>query len=127
MRFFGSVHWVLPWLVLVIGMYSIIRFVRGYLNEGTFTKTDRRLMAVFTGLLDLQGTVGLIFFFGTGFAGIGFPTYRILHAVVMFAAAVIPHFSIVWRNADDKTLFLNNFYILLASFLLMLVGLSLIP
>lgn len=126
-RLFGALHWVVPWLILVVGMYCIIRFVRGHINESIFTKTDRRLVAVFTGLMDLQGVFGLVFFFGTGFAGIGFPTYRILHAIVMFIAAMIPHLSILWQDSDDKTLFINNFYILLASFLLMLVGLSLIP
>jgi len=77
--------------------------------------------------MDLQGALGLVFFLGTGFAGIGFPIDRILHGTVMLFAVVIPHLSAIWRDADDKTLFLNNFYILLASFLLMLVGLSLIP
>lgn len=127
MLIFRIAHWLLPWLILVIGIYSIIRFARGYLNESTFMAKDRRLVSVFSGLMDLQGLFGLVFFFGTGFSGIGFPTFRILHAIVMFAAAVIPHFASRWDHADSPTRFINNFYLLLASFLLMVFGLSFIP
>jgi len=127
MRIVGSIHWLLPWLILLVGMYSIIRFVRGYINEHTFTDTDSRLMAVFTGLLDLQATAGLVYFLLSRFNGIRYPHSVSLHAFVMFVAAVIPHFARVWKNADSPTRYLNNFYLLLASFLLMLVGLSLVP
>lgn len=117
MHIVGAAHWILPWLILVICMYDIIRFARGYINELAFTKTDHRLVAVFG---------GLIFFLVTGLEGIGFPANRIMHGTVMFIAALVPHIASRWVGADDKTLYLNNFFILLTSFLLMLVGLSLI-
>ena len=127
MRFFGSAHWLIPWLILVVGMYAIIKFVRGYINEGEFTDTDQRLVSMITGLLDLQATVGLVYFLWSGYVGIGFPTFRFTHGIVMFVAVVIPHFSSRCKNADSSTRFINNFYLLFASFLLMLVGISLIP
>ena len=124
MKYFGSAHWFLPWLILVVGMYSIIRFTRGYINERAFTPTDQRLVTVFSGLMDLQGLLGLIFLLGTGFAGIGFPVDRILHGLAMFAAVVVPHFSRLWKSADDQTRHVNNFFVILSSFLLMLFGLA---
>ena len=124
MKFFGSAHWFLPWLILVIGMYSAIRFVRGYINERAFTKADQRLVTIFTGLMDLQGMLGLIVFLGTGFARIGFPIDRILHAIAMFTAVVAPHLSMLWKTADDQTRLINNFLAILSSFLLMLFGLA---
>ena len=126
MRFVDSVHWTLPWLILVIGMYAVIRFARGYIRETVFTKTDQRLVAVFSGLMDLQGALGLIFFLVSGLEGIGFPSNRILHGSVMLVAVIIPHISSRWGDADDQTRHLNNFFGILSSFLLMLVGLSLI-
>lgn len=126
MRIVDSAHWTLPWLILVVGMYAVIRFARGYIGESVFTKTDQRLVAVFSGLMDLQGALGLIFFVVTGLEGIGFPTNRILHGSVMFVAVVIPHISSRWGDSDDQTRHLNNFFGILSSFLLMLVGLSLI-
>ena len=126
MRFVDSVHWTLPWLILVIGMYAVIRFARGYIRETVFTKTDQRLVAVFSGLMDLQGALGLIFFLVSGLEGIGFPSNRILHGSFMLVAVVIPHISSRWGASDDQTRHLNNFFGILSSFLIMLVGLSLI-
>jgi hypothetical protein len=126
MHYVGIAHWTLPWLILILGMYIVVRFARGYMNEAAFTEFDHRLVAVFSGLLDLQAALGLIFFLVTGLGGIGFPSNRIMHGSVMLVAAIIPHFSPHWAAADDKTRLLNNFFIVLASFLLMLVGLSLI-
>jgi hypothetical protein len=119
----GALHW----LILLVGMYAIVKFVGGYVNNRPFTVTDRRLVTIFSGLMDLQATVGLIYFLWNGFSAIGFPIHRILHGTVMLVAVFIPHLSLQWKNADDSTRHLNNFYLLLASFLLMLVGLSLIP
>jgi len=127
MRIFGVAHWLIPWLILVLGMYAIVRFVRGYINDKAFAEADRRLVAVFSGMMDLQVAIGLVHFLWTGFAGIGFPLYRVLHGIIMFIAAIIPHFSSYWKNSDDQTRYLNNFFLLLGSFFLMLVGLSLIP
>lgn len=127
MRFFGSAHWLVPWFILLVGLYTIIRFVRGYLNEDTFTNKDRRLMSAFVGLLDLQATTGLAYFLWSWVDGIQYPTSVSLHAMIMFIAAVIPHLARRLKTADSPTRYLNNFYIMLASFLLMLVGLSLIP
>jgi hypothetical protein len=126
MHYVGIAHWSLPWLILVIGLYSIVRFTRSYINEASFTKTDQRLIAVFSGLLDLQAALGLIFFLVTGLEGIGFPSNRILHGSVMLVAAIVPHFSSRFADVDDRSHHLNNFFIMLASLLLMLVGLSLI-
>lgn len=126
MRIVGSAHWYLPWLILVFGMYIVVRFARGYLNESAFTKIDHRLVAVFSGLMDLQAALGMIFFLVTGLEGIGFPSNRIMHGVVMFMAAIIPHLSPRWVDADDRSRHLSNFFIILVSFLLMLVGLSVI-
>ena len=126
MRIVDSAHWTLPWLILVVGMYAVIRFARGYIGESVFTKTDQRLVAVFSGLMDLQGALGLIFFLVSGLEGIGFPTNRILHGSVMLVAVIVPHISSRWGDSDDQSRHLNNFFGILSSFLIMLVGLSLI-
>lgn len=127
MQYFGSAHWLVPWFILLVGLYSIIRFARGYLNEATFTATDRRLMSVFVGLLDLQATTGLIYFLWRGSDGMHYSTTVSVHAIIMFIAAVIPHSACRLKAVDNPTRYLNNFYIMLASLLLMLVGLSFIP
>lgn len=121
-------HWLIPWLILVVGMYTFVRFVRGHIDDQTFTGADRRLVIVFTGLMDLQAAAGLLFFLSSGSASVGYPVYRILHGIVMFIAVVIPHLSFFWQAPDESsTPYINYFYFLLASFLLMLVGMAIIP
>ena len=126
MHYVGSAHWFLPWLILIIGMYGIVRLARGYINGIAFTKTDQRLVAIFSGMMDLQAALGLTFFLVTGLEGIGFPSNRIMHGTVMLVAAVVPHFSSRWMDTDDQSRYINNFFAILGSFLLMLVGLSVI-
>ena len=127
MNILFTAHWFIPWAILLVGLVAIFKFARGYMSEAAFTRTDGSLMAGFCGLLDLQAVLGFIYFLQSGYLGVGFPTYRILHGVTMLAALIVAHFFIFWKNADDQTRFINNFYILLASFMLMLVGISLIP
>ena len=126
-NFLYSVYWWISWVILLVGMSAIIRYARGYISGKVYDGVDRGLMAGFTGLLDLQAVTGLIFFLWSGVSGPGFSVYRVPHGVVMFFTVVIPHLSALWKHTDDRTRYLNNFYLLLTSFLLMLVGLALIP
>ena len=43
-----------------------------------------------------------------------------------FTAALVAHLTRRWESADDQTRFLNNFYVLLASFALMMIGVTLV-
>jgi len=125
-RILFYVHWWIPWGILIVGLVAIIKFARGYMDGRSFTAADRRLMAGFSGLIDLQVAIGIIILLLSGFAGIGFPANRILHGITMLAAALVAHLTRRWESADDQTRFLNNFYILLASFALMMIGVTLV-
>jgi hypothetical protein len=127
MRFVGSVHWLFPWLILILGMYILIKFVRGYLDGSVYKNVDARLVLLFTGLLDVQAVSGFFYFLLSRLNSIDYPHVVSIHAAIMFVAAVIPNFANRFKNAESSTRYLNTFYLLLASFLLMLVGLSLIP
>jgi hypothetical protein len=120
-------HWGIPWLILTLGMYTVVRFVRGYIDKQTFTDADQRLFVVFRELMRIQGLMGLIYFVWSGLVTHSFPTYRILHGITMFVAAMLLSYSARWKNEDSAARYLNNFYLLLASFLIMLVGLALVP
>ncbi len=126
MHIFVSAHWLAPWLILIIGMYLLVKFGRGYLDKSVFTDGDQKRLVIFRALMIAQSVTGLIVFAWSGLT-VGFPAYRIWHGLIMFVAAVILRFSDLWKNADDSTRYLNNFYVLLASFFMMLVGIALVP
>ncbi len=121
-----DIHWLIPWPLLLIGLIAIMRFVRGHLDELPFTESDRRLVFFYRRLIEVQSAVGLVFFVWSGLSGDGFPMNRILHFVAMFLSALAPFVADRLDFLEQASPHLRNFYSLLASFLLMLVGLSFI-
>lgn len=120
-------HSGIRWLVLLVAVIAIVKFAMGWLRRSTFKGMDRGLMAAFSGLMDLQMTLGLVFLLWSGFAGAGFPGYRLAHTVIMIVAAVVAHLSARWKNADDMTRFRNNLFVIAGSLLLVLIGISILP
>lgn len=120
-------HSGLRWLVIVVAAVAIIEYLIGWLRRAQFRGMDRGFMAAFNGLMDLQATLGIIFLLWNGFSGAGFPRYRLEHGLIMIVAAVVAHMSARWKNADDTTRFRNNLFIILASLILVLVGIAVLP
>jgi hypothetical protein len=120
-------HSGVRWLVLLVAAIAIAKFLIGWLGRGPFKGVDRGLMSGFSGLMDLQVTLGVIFLLWNGFSGVGFPSYRIAHAVIMIIAAVLAHLSARWKNADDATRFRNNLFVIAGSLILVLIGISVLP
>lgn len=120
-------HSGIRWLVLLVAVIAIVKFLIGWLRGSQFKGMDRGLMAGFNGLMDLQMTLGIIFLLWTGFSGVGFPFFRILHGLVMLAAAALAHMSARWKNADDMTRFRNNLFVIVGSLILVLIGISILP
>jgi len=120
-------HSGLRWLILLVAAIAVVKFALGWLRGGQFKGMDRGLISGFSGLMDLQALLGVIFLLWNGFSGAGFPMYRIEHGVTMIVAAVVAHLSARWKNADDKIRFRNNLYIILASLVLVLIGILILP
>lgn len=120
-------HSGLRWLVLLVAVIAIVKFLIGWLTRGSYKGMDRGLMAGFSGLMDLQATLGIILLLWGGLAGMGFPLYRIEHGLIMILAAVVAHLSVRWKNADDTTRFRNHLFLILGSLVLVLIGISVLP
>jgi hypothetical protein len=121
------IHSILRWLIIIAVVAAGLKFLIGWLGNGTYSRIDRILTAVYTGLIDLQVLVGLIFFVWTGLTGAGFPLVRWEHAFVMVLAAVAAHSNIRWANAPDRIRFRNNFLSVVAILLLVYAGVALLP
>ena len=121
------IHSYLRWLIVVVAVVAIVKFALGWLRGGTFKGMDRGLASGFSGLLDLQVTLGLIFMLWTGFTGVGFPMVRIEHATTMIIAAVVAHLPARWKSAADKTRFRNTLFCILGALLLIYVGVMRLP
>ena len=120
-------HSGIRWLILFVAIIAILKFLIGWLRGSEFKGMDRGLMAGFNGLMDLQMTLGIVLLLWSGFSGVGFPFFRILHGLIMIAAAVVAHMSARWKNADDITRFRNNLFLIVGSLILILIGISILP
>lgn len=120
-------HSGIRWLVLLVAVIAVIKYLIGWLQHGQFKGMDRGLMAGFSGLMDLQVTLGIVLLLWSGFAGVGFPFFRIAHTLIMLAAAVLAHMSRRWKDATDATKFRNNLFLIVGSLILVLIGISILP
>ncbi len=120
-------HSYLRWLVLLVAVIAVVKFVMGWLRSGEYKSMDRGLASGFSGLLDLQVTLGLILMVWTGLTDIGFPMFRIEHATTMIIAAVVAHLPARWKNAEDKVRFRNTLFCILGALLLIYVGVMRLP
>ena len=122
-----TIHSVVRWLIVIVAIIAIVKFAIGWLRGGTFSSIDQRLASSFSGLIDLQVTLGLIYLIWNGLAVEGFPMFRIEHAVTMIIAAVVAHLQVRWKNADDKTRFRNSLFIILDTLIIIFIGVSFLP
>ena len=125
------IHSFIRWLIIIIAVAAIIKFAIGWLRggefKGEFKGMDRGLAAGFSGLIDLQATLGLIMLVGLGRAGEGFPMVRIEHTGTMLLAIVLAHLPARWKKAEDKIRFRNTLFCILGTLLLIYVGVGVLP
>ena len=115
------------WLVILVAVAAVVKFALGWLLGQKFTSMDRGLAAGFSGVVDLQATLGLIVFLWGGFTDVGFPMFRIEHATTMIIAAVAAHLHVLWKNADDKTRFRNNLFLVIDVLIIIFVDVAHLP
>ena len=123
-----SLHSIVRWLIIIVALVTIIKFWIGWRSGQTFSSLDRGLSSGFTGLIDLQLLLGLIYLLWSGLgAGAGFPSFRIEHMVLMLIAAVVAHLAVLWKKSEDKIRFRNSFFIVVDTLIIILLGLALLP
>jgi hypothetical protein len=122
-----SIHSYLRWLILIVALIAVIKFAIGWRRGDVFKGMDRGLAAGFSGLMDLQATLGLVFLTWNGLAGAGFPMYRIEHAITMIVAAGVAHLHAMWKTADDQKRFRNTLFIVLDTLIIVFIGVARLP
>jgi len=127
MSFLLNTHSGIRWLIVIIGVLAIVKFTFGWLRGGKFTGMDRGLSSGFSGLMGLQVLSGVIFLFWTGLTGAGFPALRIEHTVTMLISAVVAHLPMRWREAADRLRFRNILLAIVASLVLVYLGVARLP
>ena len=121
MDFVLMFHSILRWLIVIVAVVALVKLGMGWLRGQKFEKMDNGLVKGFSGLMDLQALLGIIFLIGDGMTN-GYPMYRIEHATTLILAVIVAHLPARWKKADDKTRFRTSFFVVLATLLLIYAG-----
>lgn len=126
MNILFEAHSGLRWLVILVAVVALVKFLMGWLGKKPYTKFDNTLAKVFTGIVDLQVLLGLIYLIWNGVAGAGFPRYRLEHSVAMILVAVAAHF--VGRGkAGDTARFRTATLAIVITLVLVYAGVAVLP
>jgi len=127
MEFILAIHSLVRWIIILVALIAIIKFTISWAGNAAFKGLDRGLVSGFSGLMDLQVLLGLIYFFWNGMAVTGFPLYRIEHMITMILAAGLAHVSARLKNLNDKLRFQYSLFVILGTLVLVFIGLSFLP
>jgi hypothetical protein len=125
MGFLLMIHSLVRWLIVFVGVVALVKFVIGLARKSAFGKMDRGLSSGFSGLMDLQVLLGLMYFLITGFGGVGFPAFRIEHAVTMFIATGVSHTPSMFKKATNK--YAVALGAVVGTLILIYIGVSFLP
>jgi len=120
-----EIHSIVRWIIVIVGFIAIVKFLIGMARKTTFDKMDRGLSSAFSGLVDLQVTLGLLYFFITGFGGVGFPMFRIEHMVTMLIATAVAHAPAMFKKTANKHDV--AFYAVIGALILIVIGVYRLP
>jgi hypothetical protein len=127
MNFLFMTHSHFRWLLAFVLIIALAKYLIGWLAKSRFSRLDSILFKIFSGFVDLQVLLGLIYLFWSGLSGAGFPRFRLEHSIIMIIAAVLPHLYKRWNKAADSIRFRNGFYLILATAILIFVGVIMLP
>ncbi len=122
-----TIHSIVRWGIVIVAALAIVKFALGWLTGAPFKGMDRGLAAGFSGLMDLQILLGLIFFLWNGLAESGFPGYRWEHMVIMILAAALGHVPPRLKALGDKQRFIYSLIAILGALALVYVGVTILP
>ncbi len=120
-----NIHSILRWIIVVVGLAALVNFLVGWVRKSAFSGMDRGLSSGFSGLMDLQVTLGLVFFFVTGASGVGYPQYRIEHLATMLLAALAAHTPALFKKAANRHAV--GFLAVLGAMILIGIGVARLP
>ena len=93
-----TIHGELRWLVAIVAVVVIIKFLIGWLGQRQYKPLDRTLLTIYTILLDINVLLGLVLILFYG----GLTPPRIEHMTTMLLAVIAAHMTALWRKSDDS-------------------------
>jgi len=125
--FILTLHSILRWATIIVAVAALVKFGIGWFGKKPYDDTANRLRVAFASLMDVQLLLGGFYLILGGLLGFGWPSYRIEHLVIMIIAVVLAHLTSLGKDKGDNVRYRNGFLFLLASLVVVVVGVSLLP
>jgi hypothetical protein len=119
-------HSITRWLVVIATIVAAATFAYQWFTKARVAQ-ERPILLAFTTLMDIQVTLGIILLIWMGIAGAGFPRYRLEHGFTMIIALVVAHLTARWRASSSPTRDRNIFLCIVASLVLVYLGVAVLP
>jgi len=127
MNFLFMTHSHFRWILVLLLLFALIKFLSGWLGQSRYSRIDDIIFKSYSGIIDLQVALGFIFLIWSGLESAGFPRFRLEHSFMMIIAAVLPHLNKRWKDSTDAIRFRNGFLIILATAILIFIGVIMLP
>ena len=124
-----TLHSLVRWAIVLVALAAVIKFALGLAKKQSYDQAARGLASAFSGLMDTQALLGILFFVlnGAAIEG-GFALrYRWEHLAVMLIATVVGHLPAMWKKLDDQKRYRNGLIAILVALLLVAVGVATLP
>ena len=118
-------HGLFRWVVVILGIVTIVKLAMGLARKSQFTKQDRQLTMFFGISMDIQVLLGIL----NLVANLTTQTVErddIEHTVMMILALVAVHLPAIWRKSPDAVRFRNTLICYVVALLFIFLGVSLL-
>ncbi|NLE52672.1 MAG: hypothetical protein GX613_14845 [Chloroflexi bacterium] len=115
------------WIIVLLAVAAIVRLAIGLFGRQEYDRSSRILTLLFSISVDIQVLIGLVYFVWQGIENDLWPRYRFEHLAVMVVAAIVAHLPARWRGAPEITRYRNGLLVVLATMVIIFVGVVLLP
>lgn len=112
-----TVHNLVRWIVAIVAVVVLVKYVIGWLGKGPFTSLDVTLGRAFAGAMTVQFLLGILTLVVYATSGAFNPRLQIEHAVYGLVATALSHMTGMFRKQDDTSRFRNSALLILVALL----------
>lgn len=117
-----TIHSIVRWAITLVAIALIVRLIIGLVKKQAFDKSARVLTMSFSGLMDAQMLLGILYLLIDGFGRLGFPRYRLEHAGMMLVAVIVAHLPAAWKKLPDQVRTRNTLIAVIVALFIVFLG-----
>ncbi len=119
-----SIHGPVRWLVALLAIVVLVKYLAGWLGKGKFESIDNTLGRAFAGAMTLQFVLGVATLVAYAANGAFNARIHMEHATYGLLATALSHMTGMFRRNDDTARFRNSALMILAALVLVIFSVT---